>query len=386
MLLRFSAAAALAYLSYAMCRAPVLPLYARELGATPQTIGLVVGASALAGILLKLPAGAISDAVGRRAVLLGAGAVFALLPFTYPLVSSIALLMAVRFVHGSGTALFGPTASATLSDLAPAHERGRWIGTYSAIQGTGQAAGPVLAGWLLGSFGFVVPFVTAGILGCCAWLLVAMVSPGARKTEPMKLSTLRHAIGDVAGDRRIIWTSIAQSSQFLLHGLIAAFLPLYAVEHVGLKAPEAGLIFGVQMVTTILSRPVFGRLSDRIGRRPMIAVGLTGSALAVASLSIADSFPELLAVSALYGAGLAITTSSTAALITDLTHRSRYGAAHGLFGTIFDVGDAIGPIAGGIMVASIGYARTFQAAGSLVVGLTALFWIASQDWTVSTNR
>ena len=289
----------------------VLPLYARELGATPQTIGLVVGASTLAGILLKLPAGAISDAVGRRAVLLGAGAVFALLPFTYPLVSSIALLMAVRFVHGSGTALFGPTASATLSDLAPAHERGRWIGTYSAIQGTGQAAGPVLAGWLLGSFGFVVPFVTAGILGCCAWLLVAMVSPGARKTEPMKLSTLRHAIGDVAGDRRIIWTSIAQSSQFLLHGLIAAFLPLYAVEHVGLKAPEAGLIFGVQMVTTILSRPVFGRLSDRIGRRPMIAVGLTGSALAVASLSIADSFPELLAVSALYGAGLAITTSST---------------------------------------------------------------------------
>jgi MFS transporter, DHA1 family, multidrug resistance protein len=369
-----------------MCRAPVLPLYARELGAAPQAIGLIVGASTLTGVLLKLPAGAISDAVGRRALLLGAGGVFALLPFTYPLAVSVALLVAVRFVHGSATALFGPTASAALSDLAPAHERGRWLGTYSAIQGSGQAAGPVVAGWILATYGFDAAFVTAGILGCSAWALIAMVSPGARKTEPMKLATLRTGIRDVVVNPRILWTSLAQASQFLLHGLIAAFLPIYAVEHVGLDATAAGVIFGVQMVTTILSRPVFGRLSDRVGRRPMIAVGLIGSAVAVGSLSMATSFAALLVVSALYGAGLAVTTSSTAALITDLTHHSRYGAAHGLFGTIFDVGDALGPIAGGIMVAVFGYARTFQTVAVLVIGLTGLFWLASRRWTISVDR
>jgi predicted MFS family arabinose efflux permease len=57
-----------------------------------------------------------------------------------------------------------------------------------------------------------------------------------------------------------------------------------------------------------------------------------------------------------------VTTSSTAALITDLSDRSRYGAAHGLFGTIFDIGEALGPIAGGLVAARIGYARTFQTA------------------------
>ena len=369
-----------------MCRAPVLPLYARELGAAPQAIGLIVGASTLTGVLLKLPAGAISDAVGRRALLLGAGGVFALLPFTYPLAVSVALLVAVRFVHGSATALFSPTASAALSDLAPAHERGRWLGTYSAIQGSGQAAGPVVAGWMLATYGFGAAFVTAGILGCSAWALIAMVSPGARKTEPMNLATLRTGIRDVVVNPRILWTSLAQASQFLLHGLIAAFLPIYAVEHVGVGATEAGVIFGVQMVTTILSRPVFGRLSDRVGRRPMIAVGLIGSAVAVGSLSMATSFAALLVVSALYGAGLAVTTSSTAALITDLTHPSRYGAAHGLFGTIFDVGDALGPIAGGMMVAVFGYARTFQAVAGLVIGLAGLFWLASRRWAVSATQ
>ena len=60
-LLRFSLAAALGYAAYAMCRAPVLPLYARQLGAGPELVGLVAGASTLTGVVLKLPAGAISD-------------------------------------------------------------------------------------------------------------------------------------------------------------------------------------------------------------------------------------------------------------------------------------------------------------------------------------
>ena len=60
-----------------MCRSPVLPLFARELGASPATVGLVVAASTLTGVVLKFPAGALSDVLGRRAVLLTAAVVFA---------------------------------------------------------------------------------------------------------------------------------------------------------------------------------------------------------------------------------------------------------------------------------------------------------------------
>ncbi len=68
--MRLCAAGALAYASYAMCRSPVLPLFARSLGAGPRALGFVSGASTLTGIFLKLPAGAISDAIGRRALLI----------------------------------------------------------------------------------------------------------------------------------------------------------------------------------------------------------------------------------------------------------------------------------------------------------------------------
>lgn len=364
-----------------MCRAPVLPLFARQLGAGPELVGLVAGASTLTGVVLKLPAGAISDAIGRRLVLFGAASVFALMPVAYLATTTLAALIAVRVLHGSATALFGPTASATLSDLAPASERGRWLGTYSAIQGSGQAAGPVIAGWLLERVGFGRTFLSAaalGTLGCLA--LASWKGFAPARTSTPRFADVTVAVRAVARDGRIVITSVAQAGQFVLHGMITAFLPLYAVERVGLSPGQAGVLFGAQMTTTILSRPIFGRLSDHAGRRPMIVGGLSTCAVAVALFAASHGFTGLLACSALYGAGLAVTTSSTAALITDLAHRSRYGAAHGLFGTIFDIGDAIGPIAGGVIVGRFGYAALFYSSAGLAIALATLFALTSREW------
>lgn len=363
-----------------MCRAPVLPLFARELGAGPELVGLVAGASTITGVFLKLPAGAISDAVGRRAVILGAAAVFALMPLVYPWTTSLVALMVLRLLHGTATALFGPTASATLSDLAPATERGRWLGTYSAIQGAGQAAGPALAGWLLGRAGFGVTFFAAAALGIAAWMLLASWRALDTNRTSVRWPDVRASVRAVASDSRIVLTSVAQAGQFVLHGMITAFLPIYAVEQVGLTPAEAGLLFGAQMLTTIAARPVFGRASDRFGRRPLIVVGLATCAIAVALFPASRGFIPLLLCAALYGAGLAITTSSTAALITDLTDRARYGAAHGLFGTIFDVGDALGPIAGGVIAGQFGYHALFYASAVLAISLAIAFGLRSRHW------
>jgi MFS family permease len=382
-LLRFSTAAALAYTAYAMCRAPVLPLYARELGAGPELIGLVSGASTVTGVFLKLPAGALSDAIGRRAILLTAAAVFALLPFAYPLVASLALLVAVRVVHGSASALFGPTASAALSDLAPADQRGRWLGLYAAVQGSGQAAGPIVGGALLAAVGFAPTFVAAGLCGMAAATLLVAQPVGTRHGHAPGWPAIARSVAAVMQDGRIVLTSVAQAGQFMLHGLIAAFLPIYAVEHVGLTPTEAGLLFGAQMVMTIAARPACGRLSDRLGRRPLIVFGLSVCAAAAAAMALAASFLALLSLSLLYGGGLAITTTSTGALITDLSDRARYGTAHGLFGTIFDVGDALGPIVGGVVAARVGYAATFQAAAATAFVLAIVFGLASRRWVTS---
>jgi DHA1 family multidrug resistance protein-like MFS transporter len=370
----------LAYCSYAICRTPLLPLLARELGATPPMVGVVVGASTLTGILVKLPAGAWSDVLGRRPLLLLGTIVFAVMPFTYLGIASLSALVALRFVHGSATAIFGPVASASLSDLAPAGRRATWLSTYSTIQGAGQAVGPVIAGYLIASGRYDLAFVAAALFAVTTPFLAARWPAAARSAvEPQRMSQLGRGIVDVCRQPLILITSLAQAAQFVLNGTLNAFLPLFARDVLGLSASQLGWLFALQTVTTLATRPLMGMVSDRIGRRGVIVAGLTVCSGAVWLVSSATGLPGLVAAVLTYAIGVAVTTAATSAFITDLSQRARYGAAHGVFGTIYDVGDALGPIAAGVLVASVGYPRMFQIMAAVALALTTVFYVVSRQ-------
>src|SRR5512143_2669321 len=85
-----------ARLSYALARSPVLPLFALYLGAGPEAIGFAVGISAVTGIFFKLPAGALSDVIGRKKTMLVGLLFFAFMPFAYLLVHSYYPLIIIR--------------------------------------------------------------------------------------------------------------------------------------------------------------------------------------------------------------------------------------------------------------------------------------------------
>lgn len=393
-LVRLCAAGFLAYASYAICRAPLLPLFARELGASAPMVGFVVGASTLTGIVLKLPAGAWSDVLGRRLLLVAGGTVFAVMPFTYLGVASLGALVALRFVHGSATAIFGPVASASLSDVAPAHRRATWLSTYSAIQGAGQALGPVLAGYLLAAGRFDLAFAAAGIVALAVPVIVAgwpvrLAPPttklplggptrGVTPPAPARVVEFRQGIAEVVREPLILATSAAQAAQFVLHGMLNAFLPLFARDTFDFGPAQLGWLFGVQTVTTLATRPLVGMASDRIGRRGVIASGLALGSSAVLLVSMATSGLMLVAAVLVYAVGVAVTTAASGAFITDLAQRGRYGAAHGVFGTIYDVGDALGPIAAGVLVSNAGYARMFQVMAGLAAVVAAAFYAAAR--------
>jgi len=378
-LVRLCGAVFVAYCSYSICRAPLLPLFAHELGAGPSLVGFVMGASTLTGVFVKLPAGALSDLFGRRRLLLAGALVFASLPFTYLGVSTLAVLVLLRFVHGSATAIFGPVASASLSDVAPPSRRGAWLSTYSTAQGTGQAIGPVLAGYFIAAGRFDLAFLVSGLIGLAVPLIVAgwRDVPRSSSNRP-SLSEFKRGVGEVASDRLVLITSGAHAAQFVLNGMLNAFLPLYGRDVLSLSGSELGWLFGLQTVTTLAVRPGIGLLSDRLGRRWVIVAGLTICSLAVFSLSLAPNLATVIAVIVAYAAGVAITTAATSAYITDITRRARYGAAHGVFGTIYDVGDAFGPIAAGALVATLGYARMFQVMAAIAVMMALVFGVATR--------
>jgi DHA1 family multidrug resistance protein-like MFS transporter len=363
------AAGLAAYFSYALCRTPLLPLLARQLGASPELTGLVMAASTLTGVFVKLPAGAWSDLLGRVPLLLIASALFALMPLSYLAATSVTVLIAIRFVHGSATAIMGPVMSATISDMAPADRRATWLSLYATAQGVGQALAPLLAGILISRGDLRLIFLIAA---ASAMVVPALIyrAVGARPRPPVPLATTVHLIAgvsEVLRERRILVASTTHAAYFVINGTLNAFLPLFAIDRLGLSAAEIGALFGVQTLTTLAIRPLIGAASDRWGRRSAIAAGLAGCGVGVLGISIASSTAALYTAVLIYASCAAVATAATHAYITDVAPKSRFGAAHGVFGTIYDIGDAGGPLVAGVMIATLGYAVTFQAMAALAL-------------------
>lgn len=379
MFISLSATALAAYASYSLVRTPVLPLYARSLGLDPALIGIIVAGSTITGIFLKLPAGALSDVVGRRKMLLAGALAFAIPPFFYLLAHNAASLLALRFAHGSATAIFGPVMAAVISDLAPRERRGSWLGTYSAAQSAGNAAGQLLGGTLLSVGGFAYPFLTGGAFGLAAFLLLPRIeSSTAGEPGAPVLARLREGLGTILSDRMILLISLATAGQYISNGALNGFLPLYASEVAGLEAWQVGLLFGAQTGCVLAFRPLLGTLSDRLGRPPLMAAGMLTTAALLLVLPALRSFAPLLALTSLYGAAFAATSATSMAWITDCASRRNFGTAHGAYGTIFDIGDAAGPITAGLLIGALGYGAAFRVLSLPICVLGSIIWVVGR--------
>jgi len=133
------------------------------------------------------------------------------------------------------------------------------------------------------------------------------------------------------------------------------------------------------LLTALVGKPLTGRLSDRLGRKPMILCGLALCTALLPVVVAARTLPHLVLLLGGFGLGMAIVTPSTNALVADLCRSGKYGAALGIFGTIWDIGEASGPILAGLLIGRIGYEGTFHAiAGLLLVG-ALLFALLVKD-------
>ena len=102
-------------------------------------------------------------------------------------------------------------------------------------------------------------------------------------------------------------------------------------------------------------------------------LGLLATAAALPLIFRATSFAGLVAVVPLLGLGIAAVTPATNALIADLVATRRLGTGMGVFGTIWDVGEAAGPIIAGILIAQIGYTPAFDAIAAIITAVAAAF-------------
>lgn len=377
------AIASCCFLSYNLVRMPVLSLFAQSLGAGPEAIGFVISASTLTGVFLKLPSGALSDIFGRRVLLRIGILAFALPPFAYPFVHDLTTLTALRFLHGMATAAYVPSALATVADLFK-ERRGAALGWYTASTQAGGLIGPVLGGWIVYAGGFSVTFVAAGAFGLMGLILFLSLrlDPPPPRGAATGFGALLGEIGTglrlVASNKRVLVASLTDGGSKIANGALMAFLPIYGLT-IGLNAGEIGLLFGVQGVTAFVSKPVMGRVSDRVGRPPLIIIGLVICAATFGSMPWVLGLGPLLLLATGFGFGEAVVLTSTSAYIADVSALKTLGAGMGMLGTLSDIGHASGPLLAGLLIAHLSYPGAFAIIAAIQLGAAALFGVAGRS-------
>lgn len=372
-LLLISVIGGLALLSSTLSKTPVLPLFAHALGASPAEIGWIVMASTVPGILISFPAGALSDYLGKRSVIRVALVIFATAPFLYLLVTDVTQLIVVRFYHGFATAIFGTVATAAIAQRYVA-DRATKLSTFSSATIVGRSVAPFLGGALISLASFHMVYVACAVSGVLA-LVLSLCLP--RETTGAVLAKTQRApffasLRAVVSNRYILATSGVEAALYLVFGAVEAFLALYAAQQ-GIPAWQIGIILGAQLLSIVLLKPIMGMVSDKAGRERVIIPGLVVAGLSVLLLPVWSSLIGLIVLMSVFGIGFAAVSSSTSALVADLTKNGAFGASMGVLSTIMDVGQAIGPVLTGWMVGRYGYSPAFVLLAAILLAAAGVF-------------
>jgi MFS family permease len=177
----------------------------------------------------------------------------------------------------------------------------------------------------------------------------------------------------VARNRKVLITSSTDAAKMIANGALMAFLPLYGVS-VGLNPGEVGLLFTVQSLTSFFSKPIMGRVSDQVGRQPLIMLGLLICAGTFVCIPHISAFAVLLLLSAGFGYGEAVVSSSSSALVADSSEFKTLGAGMGMQGTIGDIGHASGPLLAGVLIAHMSYTGAFAIIAGIQLIAALVFW------------
>jgi len=367
-----------AIFSSTMSKSPTLTLFAVSLGAPDPEIGLIAAASTIPGVLASLPFGILSDVYGRRKIILVSAFFFAVSPFLYLFVTSSFQLALVRFFHGFATAIFGPVSVALVADLFPTR-RGEKMSVFSSITLFGRLLAPFVGGFLLTltNKNFHAVYLVCGVSALLAFAAAVRIKPEgeiSKTTEFRSLGeVLKRGFGEVVGDFRILVVSGVEAAQYFAYGAVEAFVPKFGGKVLNLRDWQIGTVLGLEVALLMLTKPYMGRLSDKIGRRLPIVVGLFVGALSLALMSLAASFVSLALVLMVFGVAMSAVTASTSPLVADLCKQRSYGSAMGVLDTIMDVGQTLGPISMGLLIPVVYYYLSFALVGVVLLVLALAF-------------
>lgn len=351
-------------------------LHAEDLGASVAFVGALTAMTGLVALVLAIPVGVLSDALGRRRVLIGGMSLFTLSLALLAAAPTAGWLVPGRLALGAGMVASFWIAAAWLGDVVSAAERGVAFGLFTTCMGLGFAVGPAMAGWIVARADARVAYLAgaaAGVVGIA--IILTVLRRGGQPLERAPASAnqlLRRALA-AGRSRLLLAVSLANIlSAIGFGGAVATMFPLHARD-LGISDAAIGTLFALRALASTSIRLPSGALTSRLGSRTVLTAAIAIELVAVAALGLAGAGGAFAIVLALEGIGYGAFLASSQAYIAEHTTPETRGSSMGFFSMIGGVGNTVAPLALSAIGAIFGVGVVFPvAAGLMIAGLIGM--------------
>lgn len=333
----------------------VLPLYVAQLPshfAIPESVrvGVLISLYGLVNTACQPLMGALTDRLGVRKPLIQVGLLLmAAATLSFMAAGTYAQLVVLRAAQGIAVAVTIPAALALMAAITTKETRGGAMGVYSTTRMIGFAIGPLVGGVVYEHLGFDATFITGAAFLVLGFLMVQLWVQDVRTPPATGPVTNRFRIVD-----RTLLTGGALGAGFATFVMAADFSMLSALENqFNARLEQTAIGFAVAFSAVMVSRLLFqiplGRLSDHIGRRPLIVMGLLLLAPSTALLGVAATTAQLTGLRLVQGLASAGVAAPAFALVADQSRAGGEGRQMAIVTMGFGLGLALGPLLGGLL-------------------------------------
>lgn len=351
---------------------PLISKYAISMGAALTVAATISGTMSIVALFLRPVSGFCSDRFNRKIIIICTSITTALCMYVYSVANSLPLLIATRIAHGVVFSFSGVAIMSFNTSFIPRERMGEGMGWMSMSSIVSQAFGPNIGMWLVDNYGYSVCFIVAMVASLLSTTILLAVpykhTPPAAPSKGIDLNSLISL--------RILPYAAVMALFSCGNGLVTTFIALIGDER---GIANIGLFFTAYSFAMVATRPFVGKFLDKKGLKLILYPSLVIAGLSMVLLGYAQALWVVIVAGVLKAFGQGSGSPSIQATCMKQLGKEKAGVVSSTCYIGMDIGNAVAPVLGGMVVDKFGYSNMFLGyAFLLILGGSVIFYFKAK--------
>jgi len=322
---------------------PAFPTIVQELNISAQSIGLLITAFTLPGVLLTPILGVLADRFGRKIILVPALFLFALAGGACGFVRDFHLLLLLRLIQGIGGASLGSLNVTIIGDIYSDHRRATAMGYNASVLSIGTASYPAIGG-ALALLGWYYPFFLPFLALPLGLVVLFGLNNPEPKNEQKMGEYLREAWQSIKQNQVIVLFIASIITFIILYGPFLTYFPILTGHEFHASSLVIGLLMSAMSLSTAITSSQLGKLTRRYSKRTLLRAAFACYGVGLLIMPFIPNLWLFLIPTIIFGIGHGMNIPSIQTLLAELAPLEYRAAFMSLNGMVLRLGQTLGPV------------------------------------------